>query len=695
MAAIPKPAKTGRQGWNVLARNASLFAWLGLILSMVCLFFRLGAADPASLNVWISSDTLYPVNVVTDVLHDGFTLSGWRFSIAPCWFPDIFAAGFFWIVTRNPIAATLLAGFVQLGLLVAVFFLIRKAVDLGNASLQNVSLLAVCVTITLFVAAHPGLTYPDFYRFFLPQSHVGSLFMSLAALALGLLCIRQASQRARVSHAAVILYAAVCLLAGMSNIMFLPQMLLPFTIAIGFAVLFHILALHNCWQPILTGWPAAGAGIVLNRVLFHTTGVSAQAQVSRSAALTALDVFARGAVDRLFARETLHLIALAWILVCLAIVATTLRALTGRFPEHVDLRRRMLCLFCAFSLLSALCSTGAIIAGGSNGLTLFKDYNWTTHYLQSVFFIPLFGLPMLLSWFIDRVFSSAVSGALAFSSSLLVLIVPCVALASTPRPATEIVNYRPPLVRFLDNQASQNGLKYGIGGYWQSRVATLLSSKGLRVYAVDGSFSPFLWVSNVEWYTEEPDDHRKKPPVDFVVLDDPAFKLSREDAVRILGEPGREVRFQDTRVLIYSGGARKPAPLPVAGSVVDDQPFTSFSELITSPVRVLSVHPGDTTSVPLTITNTSRDCWVSAGKYPVTLSYKWLDAGKLLAIEGVRTVLPQPVDPGRTVSVDARIVVPRDGQDLELRLSLVQEGVAWFFIRGAAPLDIPVKLSRN
>ena len=679
----------------MLARQASLFACLGLIVSMVCLFFKLGAADPASLNVWISSDTLYPVNVSTDVLGDGFSLSGWRFSIAPCWFPDIFATGFFWVVTRNPIAATLLAGSVQLGLLVAAFLVIRAAVGLGNRSLQNVFLLAVSVSITLFVAAHPGFTYPDFYRFFLPQSHVGSLIMSLAALALGLLCIRQASERARVSRATLILYAAVCLLAGMSNLMFLPQMLLPFTIAIAFAALFHILALRDCWQPILAGWPAAAAGMVLNRVLFHTTAVSAQSQISRGAALAALDLFARGAVDRLLALERLHLIALAWILVCLVIVAATLRALTGGLPERVDLRQRMLCLFCAFSLLSALCSTAAIIAGGSNGLTLFKDYNWTTHYLQSVFFVPLFGLPMLLSWFIDRISSRAVSQALAFSLALLVLIVPCVALAFTRRPRTEIVSYRPPLVRFLDDQASQNGLKYGLGGYWQSRVITLLSAKRLRVYAVDGSFNPYLWVSNVEWYTEEKGDHRKPPPVDFVVLDDPAFKLSREGAVRILGEPGREVRFQDTRVLLYTGNGRKAAALPVASGVVDDQPFTGFSERITSPVRLLNAHPGDTISVPLSITNTSGDCWVSAGKYPVTLSYKWLDAGKMLPIEGVRTVLPQPLNPGRTVSIDARIVVPPDGRNLELRLSLVQEGVAWFFIRGAAPLDIPVTLSRN
>jgi len=562
MTAIQESLKTSRlQAWrNMLVRNASLFAWLGLILSIACLFFKLGAADPVSLKLWISSDTLFPVNVATDVLGDGFSLSGWRFSIAPFWFPDIFLSALFWIATRNPIAATLLAGFVQPGLLVVAFLVIREAIGLGNSSLQNVFLLAVSVTITLFVAAHPGLTYPDFHRFLLTESHVGSLITSLAALGLGLLWVRRASQRTRISPAIAILYATVCVLAGMSNLMFLPQMLAPFTAAIGFAAFFNILALRNCWRPILIGWPAAGVGAVVNRVVLHAASVSTQAKISPNAALTALDVFARGAVNHLLALETLHVIACTWILVCLAIVAAILRTLTGQHPERVDLSQRMLCLFCTFSLLSALCCSGAIVVGGSNGLTDFKDYNWTTHYLQSIFFIPLFGLPMLLSWFIHRISSPAISAALAFFMGLVVLFVAAVSLVSTPRPQTEIVNYRPPLVRFLDEQASQNGLKYGLGGYWQSRLVTLLSSRGLRVYAVDGMLNPLIWASNIEWYSQQPGNRRQPPPVDFVILDDPAYKISRENAVRFLGEPVKELRFQDTRILIYAGAVRNVAP---------------------------------------------------------------------------------------------------------------------------------------
>jgi hypothetical protein len=86
----------------------------------------------------------------------------------------------------------------------------------------------------------------------------------------------------------------------------------------------------------------------------------------------------------------------------------------------------------------------------------------------------------------------------------------------------------------------------------------LFSQRGLRAYAVDGSLNPLLWVNNRQWYSESLEDRKKPPAIDFVVLDDPGWKISREAAVRALGEPVREVRFEDTRVLIYSksGSAR-------------------------------------------------------------------------------------------------------------------------------------------
>jgi hypothetical protein len=96
-------------------------AWIGLALSLIHLYRRLGAAHPFVLGAWLSSDTLLPADVAIDLFKDGFPFSGWTFSIAPCWFPDVFLAGAFWAITRNAITATLLSGFVQPALLVGAF----------------------------------------------------------------------------------------------------------------------------------------------------------------------------------------------------------------------------------------------------------------------------------------------------------------------------------------------------------------------------------------------------------------------------------------------------------------------------------------------------------------------------------------------------------------------------------------------
>jgi hypothetical protein len=680
--------------WQRLGRPAPvLLAWLGLMISLVYLLWRLGSADPASLGIWISSDTLYPVNVTTDVIGDKYSFSGWRFSIAPCWFPDVFTTGVFWILTHNVIIATLLAGFIQLGLIVNAFGLARNAMAPQGESLQTVFLLGVSVWITLFVADHPGLNYPDLLRLFLPQSHVGSLVMSLYALALGLIWIRQAHQSPRVSKAVIISFATVSLLAGMSNLMFFPQILLPFTAAVCFVGFFNILGFQKCWAPVVIGWLAAIIGAILNRVLFHTTPISAQAQVSREAFFTSLDVFVRGATKQLLELQPLHLLALLWALACLGIVAMTLRKMALQGAASLVFSDRMLCLFCSGWFFSDLFSCGSVIVGGNTSLTLLKDYLSTTHYLQAVFFVPLFGLPLLVSWIVHQNSPARISYGVTLAGAFLVVFAPAFRLTSTPVPRTEISVYKPPLVKFLDDLATNDGLKYGLAGYWQSRIITLLSDKALRVYAVDGSLNPFLWVNNVEWYTEAQEDRKRRPPIDFVVLDDPVFKISRESVVRILGEPLHEVGFQNTRVLIYStrtsGGGVHLRP---TGFARIDEPLRQFSQEVSSPVKSVRANPGQTITIPVTIMNPSNEQWASNGKYPVHLSYKWFDSGRLLDIEGIRTMLPRPVNPGQGISFDARVEVPKYRNNLTLQLTLVQEGVAWFITRGATPLVIEVEI---
>ena len=137
---------------------------------------------------------------------------------------------------------------------------------------------------------------------------------------------------------------------------------------------------------------------------------------------------------------------------------------------------------------------------------------------------------------------------------------------------------------------------------------------------------------------------------------------------------------------------RSSEPLPTAASLSTNKPLDDFDAEITSTVQELKVTPGAPFEIPVTIKNCTQETWSSTGKYPVVVSYKWFDNGLILPIEGDRTALPTPLPPMRSVTVTVKGGVPSSGQNLVVRISLVQEGVAWFMMKGAPSLPIPAKM---
>jgi hypothetical protein len=502
------------------------------------------------LGIWISSDTLFPVNVFTDVVWDRYPLSGWHFSIAPCWFPDLIASWIFVAITQNVILATLLAGFIQIALMIGAFALIRRAIAVSSPALQEVILLGIGAAVTLFVAAHTGLYYPDLYRFFLPQSHIGSLLVVVYGLGLALLMLRQSHEEAGVSRKIFFVYCVLCLLGGMSNLLFFAHMLMPLSVSVLFAVFFTMFTLEKCWA-ILIGWPFALLGALLNKVLFNTTDASAQAGITYERVLLSLDVFARGAAQKLLAHDWLHVSAVLWCLTCIVFVLFVLRRFAVSGGRESGLPERIMAVFLFTCLLSSVAAVAAIVLGGSNGLAVFKDYIWSMHYLQPTFLLPIFGIPFVFSWGLQKILPDRVVRVTALVLAINVFGISAFSLAVTPRPIKPIHAYVPPLVEFIDILAAQEGLKCGIAGYWQARLVTLLSKQGVRAYAVDGSLQPLLWVSNERWYVQANEDRTKRPTIDFVILDDPFWKISRESVIQTLGIPKREVVFLGTRVLVY------------------------------------------------------------------------------------------------------------------------------------------------
>jgi hypothetical protein len=466
-------------------------------------------------------------------------------------------------------------------------------------------------------------------------------------------------------------YAIVCLFAGMSNVLFFPHFLVPFTAALWLAGFLKIISWHKSKMPVAVGWVSAVAGIPINRLVLHASDVAMQAGVSRSRMATAFAVFWRGAVEKIAHGDALHLLALLWFAVCAAFALYGLRGV-DRLQEPAALQRKLTWLFFVTCLLSSLCGLAVIIVGGSNGLADFKDYTWTMHYWHPTFLMPLFGLPLILAM---RLNSSR--HLIAVPLGIFCVAMPIYAIATSPVPSVRLASFAPPLVNFMDDLAARKNLRYGYAGYWQARPIAMLSKRGLRAYAVDGMVNPLLWVSNREWYRLSVENRTKPPKIDFLILDD-VWNITREAAVRALGEPTEEIPFEKTRVLIYSSAASL------------DQPLTSFRQALTSSINSLQLRIRQKTVVPVKIQNPGPETWIGAGKYPITVSYKWFENGKILPLEGERTVFPSAIKPGASAEVNVRVTAAGKPGRYALRITLVQEGVAWFMTQSGMYLELPV-----
>jgi acetolactate synthase I/II/III large subunit len=89
---------------------------------------------------------------------------------------------------------------------------------------------------------------------------------------------------------------------------------------------------------------------------------------------------------------------------------------------------------------------------------------------------------------------------------------------------------------------------------------------------------------------------------------------------------------------------------------------------------------GETVVLDCRLTNRANSFLASIQPYPVHVSYKWFqsETEAQLAVEGLRTALPRGVLPLGSDALKMRVQAPDDPGDYILRITLVQEHVAWF-----------------
>jgi hypothetical protein len=119
-----------------------------------------------------------------------------------------------------------------------------------------------------------------------------------------------------------------------------------------------------------------------------------------------------------------------------------------------------------------------------------------------------------------------------------------------------------------------------------------------------------------------------------------------------------------------------------------------FSQELRSDAPPKTLRVSETVRIPVSVKNTGTVPWPAFGfkdMSPVHLAYHWLDeTGRIYQRDGERTGLPQVVAPAEEIFLRAIVQAPAQPGRFILRLTMLQENVAWFDARGAKPLDIPV-----
>ena len=110
--------------------------------------------------------------------------------------------------------------------------------------------------------------------------------------------------------------------------------------------------------------------------------------------------------------------------------------------------------------------------------------------------------------------------------------------------------------------------------------------------------------------------------------------------------------------------------------------------------RQLTLRPDSFNDIPVKLTNEGRLTWASSAEPPFSLSYHWLapSSDEVVIFDGLRTPFPQPIEPGQSVTMNARVRAPNYPGSYTLMWDVVQEHRTWLSLEGVYPARTPASI---
>ena len=106
-------------------------------------------------------------------------------------------------------------------------------------------------------------------------------------------------------------------------------------------------------------------------------------------------------------------------------------------------------------------------------------------------------------------------------------------------------DYYPELATCIDKATEVHGVQAGIGGYWDAKQISVLSKRNIQITQVQSDLTPFIWITNPQWYS-------RFPPQFILFNPDDAQPLDLSIAINRYGYPAEIVACPGRELWLYN-----------------------------------------------------------------------------------------------------------------------------------------------
>lgn len=539
--------------------------WVTLLLALATLVVHITTLSESEVRLnWFHGDSLFPAHLAHDVLLEGGSLATWRSPMAPFFFPDwpLVGAVVYW--TGQPIVANL--AFLCLNYLVLALAVVgcNRIVGGQHALYREVWLL---LSLALVPTLMTWGVATSFRFLFLPAFHGGTCAWCMVAVYLILKSVESSTVGRRKSPLALVLLASVCFLLGLSDLLTVLYLVAPITAAAGVAVLLAGSSWKRLLAPLGVAWLATLAGAKATDWFILREDPASASSITVGNMVANVSIFLEQAGAYVQQGDMMHISGLLLTLVGLVLLARL--AFARKRPKTDSDRLQIIFVgYTAFSIWSIVCG---IVLGCSKVLWLANDYAFCTHYWLTAIYMPFVALPFVMMGVL-RNRPESFHRRLATVAVAFVLLTTLGQLANKSQQPRQFAvwDYKPDVVRQIDQIAAKYELETGFVDFWEAREIGLFSTRGVRALPIAAdSLKYFYWMTNYEWTQSDSAneagelDHEfgSLAKVDFVVtggLRDPV--VSRDDVLRWFGMPSDEIELRQpdgrkTSLMVYKQGA--------------------------------------------------------------------------------------------------------------------------------------------